>query len=702
MIRKLSAIYILAFLLSPLVFPQAELDSTQHPFSADIRLLGKAYGDSVVLRWAPTTPGAWSYLNKVGYILEKASFRDEKEFSLVDYQRLGDSALKPLPLEYWEPVIKNGPDPDLSSVAAQAIYGKSFSPTGTGLFDAADEMMNRYSFSLLSADLSAVTARALGLRFTDTEVEANMHYIYRVYPAVAGQNYRIDTAYLVIENRPPEPVPPPVVGQVYEGERNIRLSWDKELHEHVFTAYYIERSEDGRTFSRLTKLPYMNPESDRIAGRSTVFQYVDSVPVNYKPYYYRLIGITAFAEKSPPSKTVTAMGRDRTPPPPPANVKARQIGRGTVRITWEVPRKVADLDGFYIGRGDDLKTNFQPIHREKIPGDSTGFTDRTADILSGNYYVVAAVDTAGNGSISMVSYAAVVDSIPPLAPAGLTGAIDSAGVVTLRWKLGGEPDLAGYMVYFANSRDHVFSTVNRAPLADTVYRVTIQIRTLTRHVYYRLKAVDTRWNYSAWSDIIELSRPDVIPPTSPVFSNYRLSPDGMWLEWIPSASEDVNGYDLEIRENGQLIKKVFVGRRTDAARYDYTQRDLSTGSEYRYTVSAVDESGLKSEPSTPVTIRAIDMQPKPEISDLAARVEQDGRSVTLSWSFQEPEKIERWLVYRCVEGTPLVTYKSISPDELAFTDRMLRKGVRYNYSVKAVYPDGRQTPFSNIVSAGIQ
>jgi len=698
MIRIRFVIIILAISLAQIAYAQEELDSLLTPFQAEINLVGKSYGDSIVLRWAPTTPGAWFYLNKTGYTIEKTSFQDEGDFDPATYQKITELPIKPLPLEAWEPIVKNGPDKELSAIAAQALYGKSFSAGGATLYDAADEFMNRYSFSILSADFSAVTATALGLRISDRDVRENRHYIYRIYASVPGQNYKIDTTYFVVQNLRDVSVPTPLIGEVYEGELNINISWERALHEPAFSAYIIERSEEGRAFSPLNSAPFIHAESDHIDSRSTVFQYIDSIPENYKPYHYRLIGITPFGEKSPPSEIVLAMGRDRTPPPAPVNVEARQIDSGRVEITWVTPEKVGDLEGFYIGRGDDLKTNFQPLHDQIIPKDSTSYIDNQSDQLGGNYYVVAAVDTAGNGSISMVSYAAILDSIPPLPPISLKGEIDSSGVVTLKWRLGDEIDLAGYMIYFSNSPDHVFSTVNQAPLGDTVYTDTIQVKTLTKKIYYRLKAVDTRWNYSGFSEILELSRPDFIPPTSPVFCNYKLSKEGMKLEWIPSSSNDVAGYELQILENGELKKRVYIEKQGALKKYHYLHKELNAGLQYTYIIATLDDSGLKSNPAPPITINAIDLQPKEAIQDLTLNMNKDGSSLSLKWTFHEPDQLKRYILFRAVAGASFVSYKSLPAKDTSFEDHMIRKGVQYEYCIKAVFNNGRQTPFSNIVS----
>jgi len=191
-------------------FAQAESDSLQIPFAAEISLIGKSHGDNIVLRWAPSTPGAWSYLNKVGYVIERTTFSGEQDFDPSSYQLISDSPIIPLPLEEWETIVNDGGDQALSAIAAQALYGEGFNTKGAKYFDIADEYSNRYSFSLLAADLSAITAEALGLRFVDRSVQRDQHYIYRVYPSLPSANYKIDTAYLVIQNLSSPPTQKPV------------------------------------------------------------------------------------------------------------------------------------------------------------------------------------------------------------------------------------------------------------------------------------------------------------------------------------------------------------------------------------------------------------------------------------------------------------------------------------------------------------
>ncbi len=73
-------------------------------------------------------------------------------------------------------------------------------------------------------------------------------------------------------------------------------------------------------------------------------------------------------------------------------------------------------------------------------------------------------------------------------------------------------DIRGFNVFYSNKPDHEFSLLTKTPLTDTVFRDTISLKTLTKKIYYKVVAVDYNSNYSKFSQILELKRPDVVPP----------------------------------------------------------------------------------------------------------------------------------------------------------------------------------------------
>lgn len=697
--KKIFSIIILIVLVQ--VARGQETDSTQSSDPA-IMALAKSYGDSIVLRWAPSTSALWAIANQYGYIIERLSYMKPEDFDPGQYQRLTPDPVKPWPLKDWESIATPDKNNPLAAVAAQCIHGEhiTIGKKGASYFQQANELANRWTFTLLAADISPVTAKASGMRFTDTDISSQRTYVYRIYTPVPKELYEVDTAYVVVNPAERVPIPRPVIGHATELEGKVNLEWDREAHRFDFTAFYIERSADGgKTFRRLTDLPFVSPPSQDSALQNPSMVYTDSVG-NYIPYHYRIIGITPFGDVSEPSESIQAMGRDRTPPPAPVNLKATSLGGSRVSITWDMPELPEDMEGYYIGRSDNALNGFEPLHETALSPETGSFVDEYADPLKANFYVVASKDTAGNGQVSMATYGIIVDSLPPAPPQGLYGKVDTNGVVTLTWHLGSEPDIIGYEVFYANAADHVFARITPKPWQDTTYRDTIMVKTLTEKVYYRVVAVDANFNYSSFSETLELSRPDLIPPTAPVFSDYKVGDGFVDINWIPSSSEDVSMHVLFRRKLGEDWEQIAVimGQQPGGYHRDTT---VSAGENYEYSIRAIDDAGLISEEAYTLYIKAVDMALKPPVRNLRAVLDARDKEIELSWEYPYQGKF-RYAVYRAVNGSNFISMANITDNNLILSDQQIRPGVEYEYTIRVIYPDGKQSGFSPQVKVRVE
>ncbi len=695
--KKLTIQIMITALLITAVLPVAAQDKKSQPFTANIQLNARAYADSVVLRWAPDAPGAWTAGNANGYAIERSEIPAGGTFNPANYQRLNPAPVKPWPLDQWAPIAGQNSGNSMAAIAAQALYGKSFTGTGagTGFVQMADEFTNRWSFALLAADMNPAAANALGLRYVDKSIKKGSVYIYRVVSLTDTTKYKIEPGYFVINTTDLTKIPQPLINKAVEMEYAIRIEWDRVYHEKAFSAYWIERSEDnGATYRKLTQVPFLNPQNEQ-NQQNTLISYTDSVPANYKMFIYRITGITSFGELSQPSQAVSAMGRDKTPPAPPEKVKAESLGGSKIRLTWEKQVAEPDLKGFLIGRSNNSSEGFQPLFEKPLPPSARTWTDEKADVTTTNYYVVAAVDTAGNGNVSMISYGMIIDSIPPKPPVGLKGSIDTLGVVRITWNFGKEPDLAGYLVYFANDSTHVFSSTTRNPLRDTVFTDTITLKTLSKKIYFKVKSVDVTYNYSGFSRLLVLNKPDKVSPTTPVFSTYKVTDDGIFIEWIPSQSEDVAEHRLYRKTNGGLwveYKKFPVNSRVTS----FTDADLKAGSEYAYQLVAVDESGNKSRPSQEMMLKFTGSLLAESVNNLFATVTDDKKGILISWNYPVKGKY-RFVLYRAIDGGNFQTVANAEQISPSFTDKNVRKGSTYEYQVRAFFTDGKKSALGKTV-----
>ncbi len=648
-------------------------------------------GKEVRLRWAPAKPGAWTLLNRTGYLLER--FERDSTGQRVRVVRLSAQPLKPEPLDNWKrfvtPVNQN------ALIAAQAIYGKKFEMTGNtgGLLTKADELTNRYSFTLLASDLSFETAQAAGLGFIDQAAEPNKRYYYRLYAAQPLFNYLpVDTASVTVDTRTAVVLPQPFLGKPVEEEKKVNLQWPKDPHRLLFTAYHVERSADGKTYKRLNEQPYINMESD--VQNKENFAYTDSLSANYRPFYYRLVGITSFGEESQPSEPVRAMGRDRTPPQSPVRVKATHLGGSRVEIQWEAT-PTGDLAGFYIGRGTGPLSDFKPLFDKTLPPTTRRFVDENASTDTTNYYVVAAADTSGNAASSLSAYCVIVDTIPPAKPTDLVAKIDTNGHVVLQWKKNPERDVKGYLIFKANQRNHVFTAAVKRPLAGTIFRDTLQLRTLTETIYYQVKAVDQKDNTSAASKILELKKPDIVAPTPPVFKDYKVNASGVALRWAFSSSTDVVRHRLYRRKIGEARYKE-LAQFPNTAQPTYTDSMVQSKEWYEYTLQAEDDAGLKSPMSTALPVKIPDFKGKTGLLSFQAQYNPTQKVVDLNW--RNPPAAISIVIYRAENGSGFQTIATVSKGSLQYKDKQVKAAITYQYTARVYYADGKLSPFGPIVN----
>ncbi|MCX6269846.1 MAG: fibronectin type III domain-containing protein, partial [Bacteroidetes bacterium] len=340
---------------------------------------------------------------------------------------------------------------------------------------------------------------------------------------------------------------------------------------------------------------------------------------------------------------------------------------------------------------------FEPFGDKVLPPSATEYIDEHPNPLGDNYYVVDAFDTAGNISSSITAYGILIDSIPPVKPTGLRGSSDTNGIVTLRWKLGPDKDIIGYRVFFANDLNHEFSNLTPYPVKDTMYIDTIKKVTLSKRIYYRIVAVDRNFNHSKVSDILTVMRPDAIPPIPPVFNDYKVSETSVYLSWIPSTSNDVLKHVLYKREAGSpdWIREAEwpVNQKVSS----YTVKSLKSKMFYEFTLAAYDSSGHKSRYANPLQIKTFDTGKRKGVTNLKASYWKEKKQLMLSWNYTEEGKYY-FLIYRSVNGSALMAYRTVESGNLTFTDDDFMGKGKYQYALKVVYKDGGESAISQAVT----
>ena len=660
-----------------------------------MHLIAQNYGDSIVVRWAPGDATAWLLLKNSGYVFQRMVFsRNEKnEYKLLDSST---RIIRPWKLEDWAAYFKASSD-TFAAVDAQISYGKTLNlddgkdgASLNNLFDKYDEQQNRYAFALLLADFDPPVAKGLGFRFVEKGVHRELYYLFTVFPVEGRAKIISDTGRVLVRGSEIYKKDTATRVSAVPGDRVINLFWIRNpLARTSYSGYFIEKSEDGKNFKKLNRLPFV-PSSKSKEGKPVHF--TDSVAANYKKYYYRVSGINAFGDVSYPSAALATMAVDLSGPKAPEVTEIKNAGRsGKIYLKWDKKEKEPDFKGYVVGRSNNLEGPYDAVSKDYLSFSVHEFTDDYPVEGLPNFYVVAEVDTAGNVARSMPVYMNVDDYSPPAQPTGLTGNIDSSGRVTVRWNWGKENDLAGYKLFFANAPDQKFTPLTGELYPDTLYTDSIVLKTLTKKIYYRVIAYDRSMNPSPASEILVLNKPDVVPPMQAIIHDFLVTDSGVLIKWFPGSSSDAARQRLFRKkpdESGwQLLAELPV---KDSVYADRTTAPLL---DYEYAIETIDSSGLNSGKSFSLKVHtyAPDYQGKIKRFDLA--YVPGKQHVLLEWT--APGKgINYYILYRERENEGLKMAANISGNALNYEDQATTGNFRY--AIKAIYANGNESALSEV------
>ena len=655
------------------------------------RVISKNYGDSVVLRWAPVNMLMWQQYLKGGFFIERAVIDSSSNRIETGFTRIHTDTIKPWSLMKMESRIPR--ENRYIAIAAQALYGKTFNTIITApamsqqAITQAQQQESRYAYALFAADHSAVVAQALGLRFADKPISKRKIYLYRIIGFYADGKIKSDTALISVRGSQIDMLLPAPSLTIQSGDHSNQLSWQISLGES-YSGFYVERSEDIKKFIRLNKIPLALTLSEN--GNNQIMYYTDSLNENYKLYTYRLIGVDAFADETPPSETSAAFGKDLTAPESVFLIEARTTDFQNVRLKWKKDKLEKDLKGYIVERSENIDGPFKNITPTSLKKTDTLFIDKKSDIYSENFYRVVSIDTARNESISNTVYTVIVDNKPPSKPVGLKGKIDSTGVVRLSWLKGKERDLDGYRVYMANQSDHEFLTVSPRLITDTLYNDTITLKTLTKKVYYKIAAIDKNKNVSPLSEVLELKRPDIIAPAPGLFTNYKVGDSSVFIEAVLSPSSDINKHVLIRRTENAKWDTIAVFKKTIKT-ISFIDKKVLPATKYEYQLIAFDESNLYTFADKSLIIKIPANMQKPIPTNLRLSYDKGKKTILLQWNYEAKGDGYYYVIYRSYNNSPITTYATFSTKNNSFEDKQLYGKGTYQYAIKAVYRAGGES-----------
>jgi len=668
---------------------------------AAIKVIARAQENRIMLRWAPDQAVAWRQANRYGYMIERYTIvRDGQLLATPEKHILTDQPLRPQPLNNWKDIVQQS---DYAAVLAQALYGTNFEVSSAGnkntpasIVALSEEQEQRFGLALYAADLDFQAAQMAALAYTEKDIRKGERYLYRIYVPATGAAVP-DTGSVYIDPARPDELPCPQGLVTVPGNRVVLLSWDYSLLRRYYNNYIVERSADGVHYQKLGNLPLTNL-NDKENRKAATMYYTDTLPENNKRYLYRVSGLNAFGEKGPASDTAGATGVELLVYVPFITATDLRSDR-ELKIDWTCDNEANPLlKEFVLNVADKAAGPYRVLQRAIRP-EARSFTYLAPKPLEGAYYyTVTAVPLNGQPRTSFPVLVQTIDSIPPAPPTGLKGYIDSAGIVRLSWKPNTEKDILGYRIYRAVQDGEEFSGINAEIFSACKYTDTVQVMSLNNTTLYRIVAVDKHFNNSAFSEILRLKKPDMVPPSPAAITGYEINANSISISWQPGSSPDAQQYIL-FRYDGTDTSKYWEVDRCTPAGIKNPMRDnkVVAGSAYTYFIETADSSGLKSNSPQRITLTAArynELQ-RPGVRTLNVFKDQPGKYLDLYWQYDQTG-VQEFQVYRAAKDEPLTLWKTIAGNTFRVRDADVRPGKQYRYAVKAQFADGAQSKMVSI------
>lgn len=687
----------------------------QRSMSSKINVLSRTYGDSIVLRWAPDDYVTWKFLCKVGVDIVRLDLDEMKEDTLV--LRLQPSTLEEFHSTY--------PETDsLAGMAMGVLYGqKSLRPDQTdapegevaSLYEIYQEQQMTFGVGVLVSELRPDLANRLQMRFVDRNVKKEGRYDYYIIPSEIDTtgHVAIDVGHTdEVKNVMYKPESFDVeIGDSITSQRGIRLWWSR----HDYSSYEIERRVKGTSkWFRVNDRPYMilTPEQEEM---DCFISDENLMPATYE---YRVIAHDPFGDLTEPSKIHTVVMPDLVGPRPP-QIKWINIDRPNddpsaeiwAEIHFEKDTLEADVKGidllYYHERATAGKWK-SLIEGELISPADTVCRVNVTNIPT-SQLVVAAVDTAGNYSYSIPQLLRVADMRPPVAPTGLKAKTSlEDGTITLTWNQLKSDDIDYYEVAFANDTTHRFLVLNEGKINDTIYVDTVALDVNQKYIYYKVRAIDYSTNTGEYSDVLQVIRPSLIPPTVAHLDSSYVDAKGVYMRWIAGDDEQM-AYHKVYRRLAGSEKNWTLIRRCDADSVKQAGDAIvildhpkeNSYEEYAYAVESFNYSDVSSGLSLQFVTRFIGDPVFPLPIKLGATYDYDKKVTRLAWELEQVPEGKDW--YFCIwrkgpEDERFMFLLSAEPDDRMFTDSLLDEGETAEYFIQIQMEDGRESEPSNVVS----
>lgn len=408
----------------------------------------------------------------------------------------------------------------------------------------------------------------------------------------------------------------------------------------LFPTDPMEELRDPESYrSLLLLLADLEPGVARVLG----LRYDDRGARAGGVYEYRLIAVSRGGERQLGTGGPVTAGSFQ-PAAGPDSLHAMQQADG-VTLRWST---LGAFTAYHVfrrlgARGEWDRLSGAPV---VVFSDETGsgteaaphyFRDSTAQAGDTASYAVAGIDAFGRLSNRSTEARIVLrDVVPPLPPEQVATSVRGDTIV-VTWVPSPDPDVSGYRVWRAATRDGPFEPAG-PPLAPATRSMRDAARPAGRIWWYYVTATDAAGNESAQSFMAVAEVPDLEAPATPDSLRGAGRVGRLSLTWAAVAAPDLRGYRVYRAfspqgEFGLLTETPIASPPfTDSVR-------VGADHSFYYRVTAVDSAYNESRPSLVVAVSPPDVAP-PSAPQIVAVAPAEGM-VVAAWA-ANPEPDVRW------------------------------------------------------------
>jgi fibronectin type 3 domain-containing protein len=282
-----------------------------------------------------------------------------------------------------------------------------------------------------------------------------------------------------------------------------------------------------------------------------------------------------------------------------------------------------------------------------VAATDTVFLDKKVHPVKHYFYSLQPNTIFGPGALSVRFSGMLKANKKAAVPAEFKAEVEN-GKVKLSWK---RPEFytRGYYVYRRKSNTDSLKQISELIVTDSMqvtYYDTTEVAQNALSYSYAIKAVNTSYDISGFSEVISIATPGKVKLNTPLTVRIRVTDDQVMLFWDNKSDQNALGYYLFRRVYKDKGPEEFtqINNLPLHVSFNYYHDTAAVkGVVYEYAIQSVSTNGQLSVMSAPVKVGVLGKRLLPAGG---LQVLAEDRSVILSWDVTEQEEVTGYKIYR--------------------------------------------------------